>query len=257
MEPEAFLPHPIEWSPERVRRFWDHYSANPAMEEIYFAKMVGPSLINYVNKLIAIGTVADIGCGRGDLMDLLLKRGHDVYGVDQSPASVDEVRKRFGGFSHFKGASLIEGEIDLPDRTVDTGFLIEVVEHLSDDALATALSEAHRVIRPGGHLVLTTPNQEDLRASETMCPECGSIFHRVQHVRAWSAESLTEELQRFGFEPVSAEGTVLAPYTGPLGGAYRLAYRLVRKRKPHLVYIGRRLPDWPQQTLSRNKTSSK
>lgn len=241
MEPETFHPHPIDWSAQRIRRFWNYYSTNPAMEEVYFAKMVGRSLVNYVSKRIAIGTAADIGCGRGDLMDVLINRGHDVYGVDQSAASIEEVQKRFAGKPHFKSAVLVERRIDLPDETVDTGFLIEVVEHLSDDALIIALRQAHRIIRPGGHLVLTTPNEEDLRASETMCPECGSIFHRVQHVRAWSAKSLSDHVRLLGFEAISAEGTVLAPYTGPLGIAYGIAYRAVRKRKPHLIYIGRRV----------------
>lgn len=213
------------------------------MEDAYFAKMVGRSLVNYVSARARIGTAADIGCGRGDLMEFLIRRGHDVYGVDQSPASIDEVQKRFAGQPHFKGAALFEGRIELADESVDTGFIIEVVEHLSNDALTTMLREAHRIVRPGGHLVLTTPNEEDLRASETMCPECGSIYHRVQHVRAWSAKSLSEYVRPFGFETRSAEGTVLAPYTGPLGIAYGLAYRAVHKRKPHLIYIGRRLPD--------------
>lgn len=238
-----FAPHAIQWSPEHVRRFWDHYSTNPAMEDIYFAKIVGRSLINYVSRRIRIGTAVDIGCGRGDLIDLLLKRGSEVYGVDQSPASIAQVKQRFERVPRFKGAALADRKIDLPDSSVDTGFLVEVVEHLQDEPLANAVSEAHRVVRPGGHLVLTTPNEEDLRASESMCPECGSIFHRVQHVRSWSAASLSSYMERLGFDTVAAGSTVLTPFRGPLGVAYGLAYRAIRKREPHLIYIGRRLPD--------------
>lgn len=211
------------------------------MEDVYFAREVGRSLLNYVSKRIGIGTAVDIGCGRGDLIELLIKRGNDVYGVDQSPSSIDQVQKRFAGEPRFKGAARIDGAIQLPDCSVDAGFMVEVVEHLDDGALGKALGEAHRIIRRGGHLVLTTPNEENLALSETMCPECGSIYHRVQHVRSWSAQTLSEWVRPFGFEMVSAEATVLSRYSGPLGLAYALVYRAIRKRKPHLIYIGRRV----------------
>lgn len=239
----AFQPHPVDWSPEHVQRFWDHYSTNVVHEDVYFAKAVGRSLIGYVQKFIRIGTAADIGCGRGDLIALLLQSGHEVYAVDQSPASVEQVQKRFEGEPGFKGAARIDGNIDLPDHSVDTGFMVEVVEHLDDGILAKAIADARRIIRPGGHLVLTTPNEEDLAQSESMCPECGSVFHRMQHVRSWSAKSLSDYVEAIGFKTVSAKATVLSPYTGLLGSAYKMAYRAVRKRNPHLVYIGRRLPD--------------
>ena len=139
-----------------------------------------------------------------DLMDILMKRGHEVFGIDQSPATVEQVQRRFAGRKGFKGAVRDDGGIALPDESADTAFMVEVVEHLEDRALANLLREAHRIVRPGGHLVLTTPNEENLRGFESMCPECGCIFHRVQHVRSWSATSLTEHVRRFGFEPVSA-----------------------------------------------------
>ena len=240
LAPDGFAPHPVQWSPDRVRRFWDHSSTNPAMDDIYFAREVGKSLVNHVARKIRIGGAVDIGCGHGDLMDILMKRGHEVFGIDQSPATVEQVQRRFAGRKGFKGAVRDDGGIALPDESADTAFMVEVVEHLDDRALANLLREAHRIVRPGGHLVLTTPNEENLRGFESMCPECGCIFHRVQHVRSWSATSLTEHVRRFGFEPVSAKATVLAPFTGPMGFAYRTAYRLVRKRNPHLVYIGRR-----------------
>jgi len=54
--------------------------------------------------------------------------------------------------------------------------LIEVVEHLKSDILDATLREIHRIMRPGGVLLITTPNNEDLSRSMKFCPDCGAIF---------------------------------------------------------------------------------
>ncbi|TMJ18155.1 MAG: class I SAM-dependent methyltransferase [Alphaproteobacteria bacterium] len=234
--------HPIEWTPERVKRFWDFYSSNPALDDTYFARLVGRSLLAFVGKRIRIGSAADIGCGRGDLIEFLLDGGHSAYGADSSASSLEKVRKRFEGRSGFKGTTMMDGgKVSLPSETIDTAFMIEVVEHMDDGALQAALTEAKRLLRKGGHVVLTTPNEENLDASKTMCPECGSIYHRVQHVRSWSADTLRAYVEPLGFSTLTCEATVLAPYTGPLGLLYRTVYPMIRHRRPHLVYIGRKI----------------
>jgi SAM-dependent methyltransferase len=240
--PDAVIPHDIDWTPERVSRFWDYYSSNPQMADSYFAKMVGRSLLKFVGKRIKIGTAVDIGCGPGDLIGMLIAAGHPTYGVDSSPASLAKVHDRFSGQTNFRGAVTNDrGKFDLPNEAADSAFMLEVVEHMDDAALRGALAEAHRILKPGGHLVLTTPNDENLEASRVMCPECGSIFHRVQHVRAWSADSLRMAVEPSGFRAIASVPTTLSPYGGPLGLAYQWAYPKLRGRTPHLVYIGRKV----------------
>jgi 2-polyprenyl-3-methyl-5-hydroxy-6-metoxy-1,4-benzoquinol methylase len=117
--------------------------------------------------------------------------------------------------------------------------MLEVVEHMDDEALTRALRDAHRILKPGGHLVLTTPNDEDLRAAKRMCPECGAVFHQMQHVRSWSAATLAEFVGKFGFETQSAKAIVLSRYRGLMGMAHRL--RFARRKRPNLVYIGMKL----------------
>ena len=231
--------HDLEWTPERVKRFWDFYSNNPGLEDAYFARMVGESLLKFVERRITIGEAVDIGCGQGDLIGFLLGSDHEAIGADSSPASLEVVRRRFQNNPRFKGAIQMEaGRIDLPSGSADTAFLLEVVEHMEDEVLGAALDEAIRLLRPGGHLVLSTPNEEDLEASRIICPECAAIFHRVQHVRSWSAETLRRHLEDRGLTTIACEATVLSPYQGPLGVLYRRFYPWVRGRQPHLIYIG-------------------
>jgi SAM-dependent methyltransferase len=227
------MQHEIDWTPEQVRRFWDYMGATPGFEDLYFAKRSGRALIRHVARKIRIGTAVDMGCGRGDLLHLLLDRGYDAYGADQSQASVDAVNARFQGNPHFHGA--VVGTA-LPDGIADTVFMLEVVEHMDDGALTQALGDARRILRSGGHLVLTTPNDENLQAAKRMCPECGAVFHQMQHVRSWTAQTLSQFLERIGFVCRSADATVLSSHSGLMGIAHKLRY--TGRKRPNLVYIG-------------------
>ena len=235
------VPHEIEWTPARVERFWNFYSSNTALAGSYFALSAGKSLLAFIGRRIKIGQAIDIGCGAGDLIGYLLEQGHQAIGADSSEASLAKVRTRFEGKPGFGGAvRMVDGRIDLPDSSADTAFILEVVEHMDDETLTSALAEAHRVLRTGGHIVLTTPNEEGLDASRIMCPECGGIFHRVQHVRAWSKNTLARYVEPLGFTTVTCEPTVLSQYQGVMGRLYAIAFRALRGRKPHLIYIGRK-----------------
>jgi 2-polyprenyl-3-methyl-5-hydroxy-6-metoxy-1,4-benzoquinol methylase len=199
--------------------------------------MVGRSLLRYVGQRIRIGTAVDVGCGGGHLMQFLMQHGMDVYGADQSPISVEKVNAQFAGMTHFKGATV--GTSDLPDAVADTVFMVEVVEHLDEAALTGALDEARRLLKPGGHLVLTTPNEENLDANKIMCPNCLAVFHQVQHVRSWSADALARRATVHGFECRTSEGTALTRYNGIVDAVYRFLYYLRHKGdRPNLIYIG-------------------
>jgi len=229
------MQHEVEWTPDRVQRFWNYMSSTPGFEDLYFAKRSGPALISYLARRVDLGTVVDMGCGRGDLIQLLLDRGYDSYGCDQSQASVEQVKKRFAGHPHFRGAAVGTG---MPDGIADTVTMLEVVEHLDDAALDQLIGEARRILRVGGRLVLTTPNDEDLQAAKRMCPECGGVFHHMQHVRSWTGPELSCFLESRGFTCESADATLLTHHRGLLGMLHKL--RFARVKQPNLIYIGRK-----------------
>jgi SAM-dependent methyltransferase len=228
------VPHEIVWTPDRIERFWDFISSTTALEDNYFSKMRGRSLIDFVSSRINIGTALDMGCGRGDLIGYLLD-DYDACGVDQSPESVAAVELRFNAHPRFRG--VFAGSKDLPDAIADTIFLVEVVEHLDDETLASVLCEARRLLKPNGHLVLTTPNDENLDAHKIICPECACVFHQWQHVRSWTTAGLTEHVRRFGFEG-KAVGTLLSHRDGLKRTMHKVVHRLRGDPMPHMVYIG-------------------
>lgn len=241
--------HEVKWTRDHVRRFWDFYAANRAADVNYFSRRFGSRIVRLAGRVAPLsGTVVDVGCGPGFLTAELLRRGHEVKAIDSSICSIERVRERFGGLSRFRGASVAELD-DLPLARGEAGavFMIEVLEHLPRGSWDRVVAEFARVVRPGGLLVVTTPNDEDLDASKIACPECGSVFHDMQHLESVDRRAMQRLLDRNGFEPTLVSGLNFRHYPDrPIGRLVRLFFEslpmLGVPPTPHLIAIGQRRP---------------
>ena len=187
--------------------------------------------------------VLDFGCGGGFLMPALSHVAGEVYGVDFSPTSVELTKQRSAEIPNFRGAWSPAEALDMGLK-FDGILAVEVIEHLSDEQLAGTLEIIKRMLEPGGVVVFTTPNDEDLAASRLYCPECDHVFHRWQHVRSWNAQTLSAFLAGQGFEDVKAWTTDFSPPVGfGVWGQVRRAARAIGQGSdpglPHLVAAGR------------------
>lgn len=98
--------------------------------------------------------ILELGCGSGIISALLARHG-DVTGIDQSSAGVEAARASVAG--RFEIGMLPDIAIDA--RDFDVCVLTQVIEHFTDDNQMALLQNARAVVRPGGHLILTTPNR--------------------------------------------------------------------------------------------------
>jgi SAM-dependent methyltransferase len=106
-----------------------------------------------VPALVAGGLdVLDCGCGRGDWTRLFAAQGHRAVGIDIARDAVRRLRERFGDM--FRAADF--RSTGLPDAAFDLAINWGGVEHFEEGPLP-ALVEAFRVLRPGGHLFVSTP----------------------------------------------------------------------------------------------------
>jgi SAM-dependent methyltransferase len=157
-----------------------------------------------------LGEVADFGCGPGYFLELLLQRGVRCWALDYSQKSLDQVVSRFGNHPDFAGAAVIDGPT-LHSLRVDTVFCLETLEHLLPEHVDETLDFLHAILRPGGKLVLTVPNEERLEVADTFCPQCRHVFHRWQHLSSWSAAKLQSLLNKHGFAPIYCDAVNLWP----------------------------------------------
>lgn len=104
----------------------------------------------------------DIGCGRGEWLELAREHGMEVRGID--------LNSNFAGACRAAGLDVIEGDAIDVLRTLQDGSIgaitsMHLVEHLPFEVLIQLLDESFRVLRPGGVIALETPNPENLSVS--------------------------------------------------------------------------------------------
>lgn len=105
------------------------------------------------------GQVLDIGSGRGEWLELLRDEGIAAYGVDISERFVQGCLQRGLDARVGDGPAHVR---DLPESSLAGVTAFHVIEHLPFEALVELVDGALRALRPGGILVLETPNPENL-----------------------------------------------------------------------------------------------
>lgn len=103
--------------------------------------------------------VVDIGCGRGELLELLAREGIEVIGVEPDPGMAAEARAR-GITVHEQLAS--DYFATVPDGSLGAVISTHVVEHLPLDVLIDFLESSAQKLRPGGIFIAETPNPATL-----------------------------------------------------------------------------------------------
>jgi SAM-dependent methyltransferase len=144
--------------------------------------------------------VLNIGTGNGWLERACHSHGWATSSLDPSMVALQLV-----------GRHGIPGQVGLIERTpyrdgsFDAVFCSEVIEHLTPEQMAHGLREIRRVLRAGGYLIGTVPFDEDLERGETVCPECGTVFHRWGHRQSFTAASMRAHLAAAELAPLEAE----------------------------------------------------
>lgn len=156
-----------------------------------------------VSRLIAEehpGFLLDIGCGNGEFSCRFLPLGFRVFGIDLAESQLEIARAR--GIEA-RRHDLATGLLPFESGAFDIVFAGEVIEHLVDTT--SFLKEIHRMLRPGGCTVITTPN---LASFENRMRLLFGVYpawteYKLEggqgHVRAYTPATLRRHLCENGF----------------------------------------------------------
>jgi SAM-dependent methyltransferase len=163
---------------------------------------VGPRRAFLLEHVQSGERVLDLGCGEGDFAAAAAQAGAgEVLGVDVAGEAVRRARARHPAL-RFERA---EGPLPAGDASFDLVWCSEVLEHVLDTA--ALLSEARRVLRTGGVLLVTTPAHGRLRRLGLAVAGWERHFDpRGADLRFYTARSLRDLLGDFGFEEVRLRG---------------------------------------------------
>ena len=138
------------------------------------------------------GPVADIGCGPGHVTAYLHALGPTTFGIDLSSAMVALARRAHPDLRFDEGSMTA---LDLADGMLGGILAFYSIIHTQPQRLPAVFCEFHRVLAPGGHLLL------GFFAGDDPLPQ--EFDHKVTLAYRWSPDSLVELLRQNGFVEVA------------------------------------------------------
>lgn len=185
------------------------------------------------------GTLVDVGCGVGNLRRLVGDRfdrylGVDVVRYDDFPTDAE-----------LRLADLESDEIPLPDDAADVVAAVETIEHLENPR--RFVRELARIVRPGGWVVVTTPNQLSFLSLLSLAVKHRFAAFQDVHYPAHLTALLEVDLRRIAAEAGLEQVAVEYSLDGRIPGSARhyprrLTRRFPRRLSDNLAMVGRRPP---------------
>ncbi len=223
------------FSSERAEQFG--YSSYEADLDAYLKTFRAKA--RWVRSLAEPGRLLEVGCAAGAFLKAMAELGFEAHGLEISPAMVDLARSKLG-LERVQVGVFREGLF--PDAHFDLLAMFDVVEHLPDPLVELRL--AHRLLRPGGRLILQTQNLESM--ARRLLRERWPHFKQLEHVYHFSPSTIETLLARAGFEDVrirtrSAGKHVsfsdIADRAHRLGGIPRLLCRPIELLGRRSIYL--------------------
>jgi 2-polyprenyl-3-methyl-5-hydroxy-6-metoxy-1,4-benzoquinol methylase len=148
-------------------------SDNPIHQRLLFAYEAAQ---NYIQ-----GDLLEIGCGEGRGVELLVQRAASYTAIDKIATVVDKLKQKYPSVQLLN--MFVPPFTGINNNTYDRIVTFQVIEHIEDDDFF--VKEIHRVLKPGGLAIITTPN---IKMSLTRNP---------WHMREYTKEELNNLLGKY------------------------------------------------------------
>ncbi len=151
--------------------------------------------------------VLDLGCGPGSFLSILgeTQPRVEAIGLDIASSQIEFAMKmvapRFGGRIQFQQHDASELHLPFPDHSFDAVTSIEMIEHIHPFIAYKMLEEAKRLLKPGGRILVTTPNYRSLwPLLEFGLQKFGPVKYHEQHINKFTPNSFVKFLESIGLE---------------------------------------------------------
>ena len=161
----------------------------------------------YLDLFTGAGPVLDVGCGRGEFLELCREAGIDARGIDIDAAMVTRCREAGLPAEHADALAYLDA---LPDGALGGIFSAQMIEHVPSEAFIALVRLAGRKLRSGGVLLLETPNPACLTVFS------GAFYVDLSHVKPIHPEAARFVLESGGFRDVEIRYVNPVPPDGKL-----------------------------------------
>jgi len=182
-------------------------------------------------KMLEGKEILDVGCASGSLAKLIAQKGYKVHAIDVLESSI-EIAKDFCSYPNvsYEVRDVIKQQF--PENSFDCVIFLETIEHVENPAIF--LKEFHRILKPGGCVIISTPNATSLKnilyalsyrkrvkrnkIAADIASEQKHTGTQLEHVYNWDFPVLLRLLDRCGFEHVDHVIAGSGPVTIPIFG---------------------------------------
>jgi len=136
------------------------------------------------------GKLLDVGCGSGEFINYMNRSSWETIGIDFDEKAVSAARS--------KGLNVKLGNLNeqkFPNNNFDAITIAHVIEHIYDPVVL--LKECFRILKPGGKLIIATPNNESL--GHKYFKENWRGLEPPRHIHIFSSKSLIRTINKSGF----------------------------------------------------------
>ena len=166
------------------------YTTEIASDKILSDNVIHQRLLSayHFAKPFIKGDLLELGCGEGRGVELLAPLADSYIGIDKIKSVVDGLGEKYPDYNFMSG---VFPPFPFEDNSFDTIVTFQVIEHVKPDE--KFIEEIHRVLRPGGQALITTPNIKM------------TLSRNPWHIREYTGDELTGVCRKY-FESVEMKG---------------------------------------------------
>jgi 2-polyprenyl-3-methyl-5-hydroxy-6-metoxy-1,4-benzoquinol methylase len=168
----------------------------------------------------AKGRHLDVACGPGTFMGTLPVSIESI-GVDIAVPQIEYASKHYASANR-EFRTMAPGRLPYDDASFDIVTSVELIEHISSEESGLLLKDCLRVLKPGGKIIVTTPNYACFwPVLEFALNRSAKVSYEDQHITKYKPRRLRETLETAGFSGVKVETCLFAaPFAAALGWGF-------------------------------------